>query len=158
MKDIKNINTVAKEKIEKFINYYNQKIEYLEKSNQISSNRINDFNNWYNGKAVPLFEDVMRLIKPSADQERISSLIDMFIFIMEKSIIDNDYERLIDNLYFLPEKMMASFEKFDLVDKKHVFEDTISLTLPHTDKTFWGYEVNYSYTTGDPNLGSPVLQ
>lgn len=158
MEDVKNISITAKDKIETFIIYYNQKVEYLKKSNEISPGRIDDFNNWYNKSARYVLAEIKRSVKANADEERVSALMDMFVFIIDKSVIETDYERLIDNLYFIPEKIKCSLEKFGLIDKKQIFKDTISLSSPQSIKISWGFKVNYDYISGDPNLGSPVSQ
>lgn len=140
--------------LQQFFAYYTQKVAYLEMSKELSVNRVKDFKEWFRNVGNPIFEEIENTLNSNTDKERICSLLEFYKLLLERNIEEDDFEGLIGNLYFLPEKMKSSFEKFHLVNMNSMIEDNIKLSA-HMDGLNWGFEIEY--VTGDLNMGSPVL-
>lgn len=139
--------------LQQFFAYYSQKVVYLEMSERLSANRVKDFKKWFENVGNQIYKEIESTLNPNADKERICSLLEFYKLLLERNIVEDDFEGLIGNLYFIPEKMKSSFEKFHLVNVNSMIEDNIKLSN-FADGLKWGFEVEY--VTGDL-MGSPVL-
>lgn len=140
--------------LQQFFAYYTQKVVYLEMSKGLSVNRVEDFKEWFKNVGNPIFEEIESALKSNTNKERICSLLEFYKLLLERNIEEDDFEGLIGNLYFVPEKMKSSFEKFHLINTNSIIEDNIKLTA-YMNGINWGFKIEY--VTGDLNIGSPIL-
>ena len=102
------------------VNYYN----FVDKiADKIDSGYVKSFSKWIAEEGERYF-DIISTMEESRLDNRVESFVNRYNRVMERAFNENDFDKLLDYLYFVPGEMLKEFKSFKFIPDKITVDES----------------------------------